>query len=110
MKIDYRLFGNFKRISIDRKNNAAIRGHPLTHEYSYMRYGNPERICSILEIPIHSLTHFDMIRNISLHHANKYFEPQIFRRIAIINCTITSTFLAYNRHHYLEYIPSISIS
>ncbi len=28
----------------------------------------------------------------------------------LLNCTITSTFLAYNRHHYIEYFPSISIS
>ncbi len=28
----------------------------------------------------------------------------------ILLCTIPSTFLAYNRQHYLEYIPSISIS
>ena len=81
--MDY--FKGYTYLSLDRRDNASIHGHPQIHVYPYSFAGKKtyHTIC----LPIHSMTHMDMSQSLNLDQFMKYFEPKRFKNVAIVNCT-----------------------
>lgn len=78
-------FEGYEYISLDRRDNVAVHGHPKVQvvPYPYARRTTYHTI----NIPTHSMTHLNIAKSVTLDQFGEYFKPMVFENAVIINCT-----------------------
>jgi kynurenine formamidase len=78
-------FNGYRYISLNRRDNASVHGHPKIQVHAYSFAGR--ETYHTISIPTHSMTHLDFTQSVTIEQFETFFLPKIFEKVAIVNCT-----------------------